>query len=114
MKCSVDLETSVVIGHSAGGTLSLWLSASKVEDSARMINPHLNVLFKPSLCVAIAPIGDLIAGFHRRYVTSSTESVQLITFVQNRLSDDGDAIQNYMKCNPHFEDSTLSERSPYW
>ncbi len=104
----------MVIGHSAGGTLSLWLSASKVEYSARAIVPHLNLLFKPSLCVAIAPIGDLLAGFHRRYVTTSTESVHSVSLVRNRLSDDGDAIQNYMKCNPDFEDEALSERSPYW
>jgi acetyl esterase/lipase len=67
----------VILGHSAGGTLALWVCMS---------GRHLLLreAFKGArlFCVAVAPIGDLEAGYARR------------------LSDDGDAIPLYMGCEP--------------
>lgn len=63
----------VVLGHSAGGTLALW-ATSKMR--------QLTGVMTISLCVAVAPIGDLVEGHSRK------------------LSDDGDAISLYMGCCP--------------
>lgn len=76
----------VVLGHSAGGTLALWACSSGCSyrppsnDGQFPQLPKLH--FQVALCVAVAPVGDLEAGYHRR------------------LSDEGDAIPNYMKCVP--------------
>lgn len=63
----------VILGHSAGGTLALWMAckSSVLGDTVPI-----------ALCVAVAPIGNLEEGYRRR------------------LSDDGDAIDLYMGCAP--------------
>ena len=86
-KCNelnMNVKKYVLVGHSAGGTLALWSCCCLDQRE---------LLFKPSLCVAIAPIGDLEEGQNRR------------------LSDDGDAIQIYMggklpidSCNNNYND----------
>lgn len=62
----------VLLGHSAGGTLASWISCKMNEINGVPI----------ALCVAVAPIGDLEAGYDRK------------------LSDEGDAVFNYMGCAP--------------
>ena len=49
----LDLSRVVLIGHSAGGTLVLWVAA------------HADKVL-PALVVAVAPIADLEAGFYQR------------------------------------------------
>lgn len=71
---NIDLNRVVLIGHSAGATLSLWICSSL---------PNMyKIPFKIKLNVALAPVPNLIDG-------------------QNmRLSDGGMAIANYMKHEP--------------
>lgn len=70
----LDLDNIAVAGHSAGGQLALWLSK-------QLWAPHSS-LPRPKLVVGIAPCADLVDG------------------VRRRLSDEGDAIQRFMKCDP--------------
>ena len=65
----LDLGCVTVIGHSAGGSLALWLGAK-----AKSVVPRL--------VVGVAAVADLREGYHAR------------------LSDEGDAIELYMKCTP--------------
>lgn len=74
----------VIIGHSAGGTLALWMACkSSMLDDAVPI----------ALCVAVAPIGNLEEGYRRR------------------LSDDGDAIDLYMGCVPIVASNSENQAS---
>ena len=72
----------VVVGHSAGGTLALWSCANRVS-------PHhlqqqrqdlvadettTTLRFPVALCIAVAPIGDLEAGYHRRLSDEGSSS----------------------------------------
>lgn len=61
----------VLMGHSVGATFALLLCLDRIQVTKR-----------PKLCIAIAPIADLLDGFSRR------------------LSDEGDAVELYMKCVP--------------
>ena len=73
----VDSNRIIIIGHSAGGTLALWLcsqGSSLIKSNNEFLEEKVNV----ALCVAVAPITDLIAG------------------ARQKLSDEGDAIQRYM------------------
>jgi acetyl esterase/lipase len=63
------LGPSVLVGHSAGGTLVLWVCCE---------SNVLKLKAPPIFCIALAPIGDLEEGQRRR------------------LSDNGDAIFKYM------------------
>ena len=81
----VDSTRIVIIGHSAGGTLALWLCSqgpSLINNNNNDNNDNndnsIEEKAKVALCVAVAPIADLISG------------------ARQRLSDDGDAIQRYM------------------
>jgi acetyl esterase/lipase len=76
----VDMSRLVLVGHSAGGQLALWACHGGMEALAnRKGMPPLGSLeFKPALCVALSPVADLVAGAERG------------------LSDDGNAIQQYM------------------
>lgn len=65
----MDTTKIILVGHSAGGTLALWACCEP---------PVAELSFKPLLCIAIAPIGNLIEGQLRR------------------LSDEGDAIEKYV------------------
>jgi alpha-beta hydrolase superfamily lysophospholipase len=75
----------VILGHSAGGTLALWMACKSL-----MLGDAVPI----SLCVAVAPIGNLEEG-HRR-----------------KLSDDGDAIDLYVGCIPIASNSG-TEICPY-
>jgi acetyl esterase/lipase len=75
-------QSVVLLGHSAGGTLALWI-ASKLNKLSEGV--------PIALCVAVAPIGDLNEGSRRK------------------LSDEGDAINLYMGCEP----SATSPDCPY-
>ncbi|PXF45336.1 hypothetical protein BWQ96_04856 [Gracilariopsis chorda] len=70
---SVRTSKVIVVGHSAGGTLALWLGAQLVKE-------HFPVL--PAYIYALAPVADLRMA------------------VRMRLSDDGDAVQRYMHGTP--------------
>ncbi|EKX54313.1 hypothetical protein GUITHDRAFT_132065 [Guillardia theta CCMP2712] len=65
----LDLDRVMLVGHSAGGALVLWLGEQELRVNVRLI-------------VAVAPVTDLEDGYRRR------------------LSDEGDAIELYMKCTP--------------
>lgn len=73
------------MGHSAGGCLALYAA---VEAASR---PDLPV---PALVVALSPVTDLVDGAERR------------------LSDEGDAIQNYMGGDPAELHVAYSNASP--
>ena len=82
----ININKSTLIGHSAGGTLVLWLCCKL---SAR------NLKFVPFLCVAIAPVADLIEGQKRR------------------LSSDGTAICSYLGIkHDDFTNNIYNEASP--
>jgi alpha/beta hydrolase fold len=76
----------VILGHSAGGTLALWMACK---------SSMLGVAVPISLCVAVAPIGNLEEGSRRK------------------LSDDGDAIDLYMGCVPLVASNSGTEICPY-
>lgn len=60
----LDLSRVVVLGHSAGGHLALWLAGrQRIPASAPLHGP---VTVRPVGVVALAPIGDLVAGAARR------------------------------------------------
>lgn len=86
----LDLNRVVVLGHSAGGQLALWAA----EQVARSAEPA----FVPALCVAIAPVTDLETGH------------------EMRLSDEGDAVSNFMGCLPDSPENVAKYRSasPWW
>lgn len=66
----IDTNRIVLLGHSAGGQLALWCCCE----------PQLSKLpFKPLMCVAIAPVANMIEAYRLR------------------LSDEGDAVENFMK-----------------
>jgi len=45
----LDLDEVVLLGHSAGGTLALWLASQPLDVRVRLI-------------VAVAPVADLVKG----------------------------------------------------
>jgi acetyl esterase/lipase len=74
----LNLKKVVLIGHSAGGTLALWPCCAQTEMFG------ITLSFTPLLCVAIAPIGDLVQGFERK------------------LSDNQTAVRDYVGCTPCY------------
>lgn len=81
----LDLAKLVVVGHSAGGMLALWAAeeAARAREgrscaggSAACAAPA------PILVVGLAPVTDMISAYERK------------------LSDEGDAAEQYMKCAP--------------
>ena len=64
-----------------GGTLALWTCCNLSQRA---------LPFRPRLCVALAPVGDLNQGYNLK------------------LSDEGDAVPNYMGGPP-----TASDTCPY-
>lgn len=81
----VDRSRIYLIGHSAGGTLALWLAArlSRLRDAAL-----------PRHVLALAPVADL------------REAVNL------RLSDEGDAVIRYMHGTPKDKSSQYDDACP--
>jgi acetyl esterase/lipase len=79
----IDVNRIVLLGHSAGGQLALWVCC----------DPQVTALpFTPLMCVGIAPVANLIQGHRLRSVLLPSPSSHLA-----RLSDNGDAIENFMK-----------------
>jgi pimeloyl-ACP methyl ester carboxylesterase len=84
-----------------GGTLSLWPVCSGLEQACAEVPSLSSIPFPlvlPKLCVAIAPIGDLLAAHLRQ------------------VSDDGKAVEYYLKALPEYEDEgnqILSRQSPF-
>lgn len=73
----VDAARIFVVGHSAGGTLALWLAAQLSSSSLRE-----GCVYLPVHTIALAPVADLEQA------------------VRMKLSDDGDAVVNYMHGTP--------------
>jgi acetyl esterase/lipase len=72
-----DFSRLVVIGHSAGGQIALWLA-----DHAAVSSTSSSTMPVPRLVVALAPVTDMVAAYERK------------------LSDEGDAAEMFMKCCP--------------
>eukprot|EP01031_Cornospumella_fuschlensis_P028158 gene28158-34000_t len=90
---NLDIERVMILGHSAGGTLALWPCTSGAIE--RVIPQHFSqtapgLPFLPRLCVALAPLGDLEDAYRLG------------------VSDEGDAVQNYMKATPSYSPSASS------
>jgi hypothetical protein len=72
----------------------------------------------PKLCVGVAPVGNLLDGYMQRFSFSPC-FLSIILTVRNdnhfRLSDSGTAIQDYLRCEPVYEngDTSLAKDSPY-
>jgi acetyl esterase/lipase len=80
----IDLDRIVLLGHSAGGQLALWACCE----------PQLTALpFRPAMCVGIAPVANLIQGYQLRYLPHPSPT----PLTSDRLSDEGDAVENFMK-----------------
>lgn len=74
--CSaIDLDRLIVLGHSAGGQLALWTAHQLVTQAGWMLP-------RSCICVAVAPCADLHHGH------------------ELKVSDDGDAVERYMKGTP--------------
>lgn len=82
---SIRTSKVIVVGHSAGGTLALWLAAQLVKE-------HFRVL--PVYIYALAPVADLRMA------------------ARMRLSDDGDAVQRYMHGTPQQIPEAYDEACP--
>jgi len=91
----------VLIGHSAGGCLALWAAHALAEKDSRnyssstACNPIDSSYFGSryltvALVLAVAPVADLVRGH------------------ELRISDEGDAVELYMKCKPDSE-SNIAE-----
>eukprot|EP00933_Yihiella_yeosuensis_P081291 TRINITY_DN9487_c1_g1_i2.p1 TRINITY_DN9487_c1_g1~~TRINITY_DN9487_c1_g1_i2.p1 ORF type:complete len:298 (+),score=75.20 TRINITY_DN9487_c1_g1_i2:44-937(+) len=77
---SIRPDRFLLIGHSAGGCLALW-AAHQLADSAR-----------PPAVLAAAPVADLVRGY------------------EMKISDEGDAVELYMKQAPKDETSEAEYR----
>eukprot|EP00041_Stephanoeca_diplocostata_P014163 m.254600 g.254600 ORF g.254600 m.254600 type:complete len:302 (-) comp19605_c0_seq2:627-1532(-) len=92
---AIDRKRIAVLGHSAGGTLALFLAhvmhehVTTSEESSE--NASLPV---PTLAVALAPVSDLVDGHNRR------------------ISDSGDAVLRYMKGTPDEIPESYARASP--
>lgn len=89
LKCELIPNKAVVIGHSAGGCMALWLATHTL--SLRTTNPATRV---PSLVVALAPITDLKAGYDKK------------------IGDEGNAVEKYMKGSPDDIPEAYAAASP--
>lgn len=91
----IDLSRSVLIGHSAGGNLALWVCASGLPTVLSELHtsteagssslPSSSFGFMPLAVVALAPVADLWEAHNRR------------------LSDQGNAVQRYIGGDPSSE-----------
>ena len=80
----LDLQRVVLIGHSAGGHLALWLAQAHRQEAVKLLGDaathHCRV--KPLAVVGQAPVADLEKAFRQN------------------LSDDGDAAEQFMGGSP--------------
>lgn len=81
---NIDSMRIVLVGHSAGGTLALWLASRLYVEGA----------VQPLRTFALAPVADLC------------EAARM------ELSDDGDAIQNYVGGEPQHVPHEYKEACP--
>ncbi|CAN8065206.1 unnamed protein product [Agarophyton chilense] len=79
---SVDAANIVLLGHSAGGTLALWLRAQLA---------HSHAPVQPRLVLALAPVADLKLA------------------ARLRLSDGGDAVQRYLRGSSRTDELDAKE-----
>lgn len=91
----VDCEAVAIVGHSAGGTLALWLTSQLVDKSrsAKRRTPPLDSvdihkLSAPRITIGLAPVSNLSLA------------------AELRLSDEGNAVQRYM----HVDDENIAAR----
>lgn len=89
----VDGEAVAIVGHSAGGTLALWLTSQLVNNfrSAKRHTPpfdgvDIHTLPAPRVTIGLAPVSDLSLA------------------AKLRLSDEGNAVQRYM----HIDDENVA------
>jgi acetyl esterase/lipase len=82
-KGSLNLSKVVLVGHSAGGTLALWPCCAGSGEAIASLS------FTPTLCIAIAPVGDLVQGYERK------------------LSDNHTAVLDYVGCEPVYVGEVL-------
>merc|ERR1712203_1133090 len=78
---ALRLDNLIVLGHSAGGCLALWAG----HQLASMTNPPCRIAF----VIAAAPVADLMKGH------------------EMRVSDEGNAVELYMKCKPDADGGLL-------
>lgn len=62
----LDVDQTIIIGHSAGGTLALWPCMAGTDQVVEKFLGQKALAFTPRLCVAIAPIGSLLDGYTAR------------------------------------------------
>jgi acetyl esterase/lipase len=82
---SLDTERVVIIGHSAGGHLALWLAQAYRQMTVPLLGEGTagrRCRIKPLAVVGQAPVADL----HKEY--------------SQKLSDDGDAAEKFMGGSP--------------
>jgi len=79
---ALRLDRLILAGHSAGGCMALW--AAHQFSAAEMAE-----VGKVALVYAAAPVADLIEGYNMK------------------VSDEGDAVELYMKCTPEENDGQL-------
>lgn len=90
---SVDSQAIVIAGHSAGGTLALWLTSQLAQKSDPPVshtppfdNLDIHTLCVPRTTISLAPVSDLSLA------------------AKLRLSDEGNAVQRYM----HVDDDNVA------
>ena len=80
----LDLQRVVLIGHSAGGHLALWLAQAHRQDAVKLLGDAAarRCRVKPLAVVGQAPVADLLKAFRQN------------------LSDEGDAAERFMGGSP--------------
>ena len=100
----LDLDRLCLVGHSAGGQLALWLADHASRAQRGIPSPAAAVLGAdacagaaftrtpvPRFAVGVAPVSDMVAAYTRH------------------LSDEGDAAELFMKCQPGGHDGQDSK-----
>lgn len=82
----IDLENLIIIGHSAGGHLAIWLG----NNNGLIVEKKLKI--KPKLILGLAPIVDLIVSYNINIGENAVEKL-----LQCTPSED---IYKYMETSP--------------